>query len=987
MNGFGFVPTPTQTNRKPNSYYNIFYQNVRGLRTKTIQFLSLLESSGSDFFAITESGLNEAIKNAELVLPDYQILRCDRADGRKQGGVCLVATPRFELRRVSLPGDLDIDSQKYELLCVAIYKQNCYLFTCCIIYIPPGADDNEYLSMFSVLEKICVKYSNNLIVLGDFNMYSCNNNICNYYEYFMAFCEFNQCNAVPNCKNRQLDLVLSARSGVSVSAADEGLEPVDAYHPPLAVRVARGARAPPPPSLAPLASPASPHKRQSLIAHTNWNFSKADFDQMYSLLAKVDWSEIYESCDPDIVLDLFYNKVYDVLDQCVPPKSKHINSPNNRYVYPVWYTAEIIKAIKVKYLLHKKYKLSKSHTDYMKFARYRARVKTETACAHNQYCNRVQGHLAKDPRAFWGYIRSRKGDSNQRKLIRDGRVLSQDECAKEFALFFQSVYNPEPPVLSVAAASASEAASAWPGARVHLASLGPADVKRALARLPPKRSAGPDGIPAYIFRDCRAVLVEPLLHLFNICIRTATFPERWKLTRVVPVPKSSKGSTPSDYRPVAVLCTPAKVFESTIHGSLYPQISALLSDAQHGFRPGRGTAGNLLDLMTQVVPTVDAGQQVDVAYFDFRKAFDIVDNDVLLAKLAGVGCTPHTLSFFASYLRDRCQYVDCSGQLSEPYFTRSGVGQGSNLGPFLFILTTNDLPRVVNKSIPLLFADDLKLVHKIKQESDHNILQQDIDRVVEWSRSNKMYFNVAKCSVLSFTRARDPSHYQYCMDGIQLQRVSEVKDLGVSFTADLNFRKHTTDVCKKAYRNLGLVLRLGNQFSNIRALRALYEALVRSHMEGNAVVWSPHETKYKLMLERIQNKFLRFLYLKQYGVYPGYPLLYPTLFVLGMVGYNKLEVRREGAVATYVFKIMRGKIHNPSVLNMVGLCVPDGYVGRRRRPPLLREPPARTNLLQHAPLTRALRTLNMVSQQIDCFNCTLSEFTRAAFCVITLGLE
>ena len=125
---------------------------------------------------------------------------------------------------------------------------------------------------------------------------------------------------------------------------------------------------------------------------------------------------------------------------------------------------EIIRDIKVKYLLHKeKNKLSKSHTDYKKFAHYRAKVKTETACAHNQYRNRVQDHLAKDPRACWGYIRSKKGDSKQQKLIKDGRVLSQDECANEFASFFQSVYSPEPPVLSVAAADASEAASAWRG--------------------------------------------------------------------------------------------------------------------------------------------------------------------------------------------------------------------------------------------------------------------------------------------------------------------------------------------------------------------------------------------------------------------------------------------------------------------------------------------------------------------------------------------
>ncbi|PZC86877.1 hypothetical protein B5X24_HaOG201736 [Helicoverpa armigera] len=389
--------------------------------------------------------------------------------------------------------------------------------------------------------------------------------------------------------------------------------------------------------------------------------------------------------------------------------------------------------------------------------------------------------------------------------------------------------------------------------------------------------------------------------------------------------------------------------------------------------------------MTQIVPTVDAGQQVDVAYFDFRKAFDTVDNDILLSRLADVGCTTHTLSFLASYLGDRCQYVDCGGQLSEPYFTRSGVSQGSNLGPLLFIITVNDLPNVVTESTPLLFADDLKLVYKVKQGTDHDTLQRDIDRVVEWSVQNKLYFNVNKCVVCTFSRARSPSHHQYHMGGSPLQRVSEGRDLGVRFTADVHFRNHVTQVCKKAYRNLGMLLRTANTFTNFRALKALYEALVKSHLECNAVVWGPHETKYQLMPERIQNKFLRFMYLKQYGVYPGYPLLYPTLFILGMIGYYRLEVRREVALAVYLWKVMSGKIHNPGVLSTVSLCVPDGYVGRRRRPPLLSVPPARTNLLQRAPLTRALRALNALSQRLDLFHCTTNELTRAAYAMLSIG--
>lgn len=154
-----------------------------------------------------------------------------------------------------------------------------------------------------------------------------------------------------------------------------------------------------------------------------------------------------------------------------------------------------------------------------------------------------------------------------------------------------------------------------------------AAVSSALARLPPKISVGPDGIPPFILRDCRMVLVEPLLHLFNIFIAAGRFPDLWKLTRVVPVPKGGGGTETSDYRPVAVLCASAKVFESVIHNHLYAQVDAHLIDAQHGFRPGRGTTGELLHLMTQVVPAVDAGRQVDVAYLDFKNAFDTVDHD------------------------------------------------------------------------------------------------------------------------------------------------------------------------------------------------------------------------------------------------------------------------------------------------------------------------------------------------------------------------
>lgn len=66
--------------------------------------------------------------------------------------------------RVSTPDDVDVNKHMFEFLCVSIYRQNRFLFVCCVVYIPPKTDENEYMLIFNLLEKICVKYKNNVIM-------------------------------------------------------------------------------------------------------------------------------------------------------------------------------------------------------------------------------------------------------------------------------------------------------------------------------------------------------------------------------------------------------------------------------------------------------------------------------------------------------------------------------------------------------------------------------------------------------------------------------------------------------------------------------------------------------------------------------------------------------------------------------------------------------------------------------------------------------
>lgn len=326
-----------------------------------------------------------------------------------------------------------------------------------------------------------------------------------------------------------------------------------------------------------------------------------------------------------------------------------------------------------------------------------------------------------------------------------------------------------------------------------------------------------------------------------------------------------------------------------------------------------------------------------------------------------------------------------SPAISSPYNTLTGVSQGSNLGPLEFVIFINDLPDVIQNARCLLFADDLKLFLAIKDPADSRLLQSDIDRALEWSYKNNLFFNTSKCAIMTCSRAQEPINYEYELDGLSLTRVTSMRDLGVVMQSDLKFTKHISDTCAKAFRNLGFVLRETKDLQRTVAACALYNALVRSKLETGAMVWNPYEAKYVSMVEKIQNKFTRFLYLKRYGIYPFFPLMYPTLFVLGMVGYHKLEVRRNLSLAKYVFQVFRGTLNNPEILESLKIVVPNTGLRRGPRPQVLEVPWSRTNLLKFSPVSMAIRVLNKVSEQVDLFSCSLSEFVIVALDYLSRG--
>ena len=136
--------------------------------------------------------------------------------------------------------------------------------------------------------------------------------------------------------------------------------------------------------------------------------------------------------------------------------------------------------------------------------------------------------------------------------------------------------------------------------------------------------------------------------------------------------------------------------------------------------------------------------------------------------------------------------MSVEGELSECVCAKSGIPQGSVLGPILFVIFINDLPFAI-KNFCKLFADDTKLYRTIRIEDDTTSLQDDINRLVNWSTMWQLPFNEQKCKCIHIDN--DKTSLSYQMNDHILENVKEIKDLGVK-KSKLRLRIHQTFLCR-----------------------------------------------------------------------------------------------------------------------------------------------------------------------------------------------
>ncbi|CAL4061280.1 unnamed protein product [Meganyctiphanes norvegica] len=249
-----------------------------------------------------------------------------------------------------------------------------------------------------------------------------------------------------------------------------------------------------------------------------------------------------------------------------------------------------------------------------------------------------------------------------------------------------------------------------------------------------------------ITKTAKAMSV-PLTIIYQKSLDEGICPDEWKSANVTPIHKKGDRTDPSNYRPVSLTSQVCKVLESIIRDKIMEHLTEnnLLNDAQHGFREGRSCLTNLLEILESWTEIIDDGDCIDVAYLDFRKAFDLVSHKHLLYKMSKYGIEGQILDWVKDFLNGRTQRVVIRGTASSPRNVTSGVPQGSVLGPILFLIVINDLPLGVLSPLSL-FADDSKLFSRIITSRNKRkltgmqgsrTLQDDLNRVMDWAKNGR----------------------------------------------------------------------------------------------------------------------------------------------------------------------------------------------------------------------------------------------------------
>ena len=372
-------------------------------------------------------------------------------------------------------------------------------------------------------------------------------------------------------------------------------------------------------------------------------------------------------------------------------------------------------------------------------------------------------------------------------------------------------------------------------------------------------ATGNDNIPAKIIKLSKTLISPYITKIINLSFETKTFPDILKNAIIKPIHKKDDKNDISNYRPISILPVISKIFERATLNQLieFFEENCLISCLQHAYRKNHGTVTCLFELLNEIYELIDKKLKVAIVSLDLSKAFDSINHSLLLKKLKSFNLNQESIDYIQSYLSNRKQVTKLSKYTSSEEEVKSGVPQGSILGPFLFLCFVNDLPEVFNeKSKFIAYADDTQLlVYDTNLENLTEKVEHVIIEAQKWYEKNGMKNNSSKSEILVISSKKsDKIKINVTEEGKQkiVKSKKWIKILGVFIDHLLSWSKHISAVKKNATNVIRKIHRI-NKFLPFKLKMTLYNTLIVPIFNYADVIWGGCNKVQGKRLQTTQN--------------------------------------------------------------------------------------------------------------------------------------
>ena len=802
---------------------------------------NLAAETGTDVIIGTETWLtsgDQTIKNSELLLDDYDIFRRDRPT--KGGGVMIAVKKSLNCEQVSSAKDSETIFCKVQLK----GKKPLILGS---VYRPPAYNLDQSQKITDEIRSVMTKFKGAVFWIGgDFNLpdISWKNQDIISHQYEKSINEIfletsqdlglTQIVDVPTRGTSILDLLFTNHPDlIKKCYLLSGLGDHEVVRINSSLQAFRK----------------KPTKRRIQL----WN--KVDVSKLKEEVLALKTAFLEKFSPSDNVSDIwnFLKAEFSkIIEKNVPTKLT-----SSKFHQP-WINTETKRLLRKKNRWLKKAKsLDTPHAWNI----YK-NIKRETQRTCRQTHEKHLSNLFSDDKSnkkLWSYIKSRRNENVGISELKNKNAIPTNDPVKKANLIheqFDSVFsNPFPKITHT-----FDKKDRLPN--IHTIQISKPGLLKLLLNLNPNKANGPDNVPTQFLKTCAHEVVDLYHVLFQASLDQGVVPDDWKEGNIVPLYKKGDRSLPENYRPITLTSISCKILEHVVHSNIMTHLDKfnVLDDAQHGFRKKRSCISQLLTTVDDFASCLKNHQQIDAILLDFSKAFDKVDHEGLILKLEHLGIRNSLLNWVRSFLIGRKQRVLVEGNASTPTNVKSGVPQGTVLGPLFFLVYINDISKGLSPGTKIrLFADDSLLYRTIKTPHDSETLQKDLNTLQNWEKKWKMEFHPGKCQTLRVTNKNQPLISTYQIHDIPIQETPSAKYLGVVIDSKLTWKEQYRNISKKCYNTLAFLRRNLPPNCPRQVREKSFTTLVRPSAEYGCQVWDPHYQTDIQLLEKIQKRGARFV--------------------------------------------------------------------------------------------------------------------------------